>query len=173
MDHFFEMIVTEHQKVVFGLLVSLVKDQHLAEDLTQETFMVLFRKSRQMDTSRPILPWLLKTARNLAANARRRQMAKCITPDKDDQTVDFWQQISSPSLGATWDDRLEKLADCCRQLPLLKRGMLELFYCEGCTAGQIASKLDMPVVSVYNHLARSRRLLYDCIRRKSPGDINE
>ncbi|MDF1845225.1 MAG: sigma factor, partial [Rubripirellula sp.] len=73
MDKFFELIAGEHRANVFGLLYSLLRDRDLAEDLTQETFVVLFNKIGEIDVSQPILPWLLTTARNLAANAQRRR----------------------------------------------------------------------------------------------------
>ena len=73
MDRFFELIVGEHRTTVFGLLFSLLRDRDLAEDLTQETFVVLLKKVDDIDVSQPILPWLLTTARNLAANAQRRR----------------------------------------------------------------------------------------------------
>lgn len=103
MNQFFEVIVTEHQQSVFGLLYSLLRDREMAEDLTQEVFMILNRKIDEIDVSRPILPWLLATARNLAANARRKSAKERSLFLHGEAASSFWESFSNPALGADWD----------------------------------------------------------------------
>jgi RNA polymerase sigma-70 factor (ECF subfamily) len=53
-----------HADRVFAFLRRLCVDRQLAEDLFQETWCSAAREFGRLDGSRPLLPWLLTTARN-------------------------------------------------------------------------------------------------------------
>ncbi len=104
MDKFFEVIVSEHRATVFGMLFSLLRDRELAEDLAQETFVVLFKKIDDVDVSQPILPWLLATARTLAANAYRRRKLEHAVLLRGQATIEIWEQLGDRELAGLNDD---------------------------------------------------------------------
>lgn len=56
---------------VFRFVLAWTNDWTSAEDLTQETYLRLWRHRAAIDWDRPILPWLLVTARRLASNRFR------------------------------------------------------------------------------------------------------
>lgn len=166
MNRFFDIIVTEHQQSVFGLLFSLLRDRDLAEDVTQETFLVLLRKIGEIDVSRPILPWLLTTARNLAANAQRKLAAERSRFLSGEAAARFWEDLSSPRLGVDWDERLQALRDCRSRLSPDQAEVVQLYYDREQPARSIAATLDAAVSAIHNRLARARKALHDCIQRK-------
>lgn len=166
MDRFFEVIVTEHRLTVFGLLFSLVRDRELAEDLTQETFLVLLRKIDEIDVSKPILPWLLGTARNLAANARRHQSVEQRLFLKGEVAAAFWEDLGRSDLGADWPDKFSALQQCREGLSPPQKEAVELFYKENQSCDSIASRLGVATSAIHNRLMRARRALRECIENK-------
>jgi RNA polymerase sigma factor (sigma-70 family) len=67
----FAELVRRHVDFVYSAALRMVRDAHLAEDVTQGAFVALARNARQL-TDRPILSgWLHRTAQNLAANTVR------------------------------------------------------------------------------------------------------
>lgn len=64
-------LVRRHQEAVFRLAYLLLGDSDEAEDVAQETFIRAFRALNQFDKARPLRPWLLQIARNLAYNRQR------------------------------------------------------------------------------------------------------
>lgn len=66
-----ESLVRQHQTTVFRLAFLIVGDAGAAEDVAQETFLRAFRSLSRFDVSRPLRPWLLQIATNLAYNQRR------------------------------------------------------------------------------------------------------
>jgi RNA polymerase sigma factor (sigma-70 family) len=60
-----------HSKDVFRFLLAWTNDWASAEDLTQEAYLRLWRHRASVDWQRPILGWLLVTARHLANNRFR------------------------------------------------------------------------------------------------------
>jgi RNA polymerase sigma-70 factor, ECF subfamily len=66
-----EPLVLAHQEAVFRLSYLLLGDPDDAEDIAQETFLRAWNHLKRFDTGRPLRPWLLSIASNLASNRRR------------------------------------------------------------------------------------------------------
>src|SRR5512138_2853121 len=60
-----------HQEAVFRLAYLLLSDPDEAEDVAQETFLRAWNHLKRFDFTRPLRPWLLSIASNLASNRRR------------------------------------------------------------------------------------------------------
>src|SRR6266705_588129 len=67
----FAELVRRHVDLVYSAALRMVRDAHLAQDVTQGVFVALAQNSRGLK-DRPVLSgWLHRTAQNLAANAVR------------------------------------------------------------------------------------------------------
>jgi len=66
-----EPLVLAHQEAVFRLSYLLLGDPDDAEDVAQETFLRAWNHLGRFDPTRPLRPWLLSIASNLASNRRR------------------------------------------------------------------------------------------------------
>lgn len=66
-----EALVRAHQEPVFRLAYLILGDADDAEDAAQETFIRAYTALNRFDESRPLRPWLLSIAANLARNRRR------------------------------------------------------------------------------------------------------
>ena len=66
-----EPLVLAHQEAVFRLSYLLLGDPDDAEDNAQETFLRAWNHLKRFDSTRPLRPWLLSIASNLASNRRR------------------------------------------------------------------------------------------------------
>ncbi|MCX7710166.1 MAG: RNA polymerase sigma factor [Clostridia bacterium] len=68
-----EEIFKEHSTYVYRIALFLMKSRELAEDVTQETMIQVFRKYHTYDSSKPIRPWIYKIAVNTTRNMLRKQ----------------------------------------------------------------------------------------------------
>jgi RNA polymerase sigma factor (sigma-70 family) len=66
-----EPLVLANQEAVFRLAYLLLGDPDDAEDVAQETFLRAWNHLGRFDRTRPLRPWLLSIAANLARNRRR------------------------------------------------------------------------------------------------------
>ena len=66
-----EPLMLAHQEPVFRLAYLFLGDPDDAEDITQETFLRAYRNLKRFDSARPLRPWLLSIAANLARNHHR------------------------------------------------------------------------------------------------------
>lgn len=61
-----EKYYLKHKNDIFRFVLSIVKDIHLAEDITQESFLKLFENQNTIKDFSKIKSWLFTTARNLS-----------------------------------------------------------------------------------------------------------
>lgn len=95
-EFLYERAYHQHSKDVFRFILAWTNDWSSAEDLTQETYLRLWRHRGSVDWGRPMLPWLLVTARHLANN-RFRALRRRLTSPQTDVGLD-------ESLRARWLD---------------------------------------------------------------------
>jgi RNA polymerase sigma factor (sigma-70 family) len=119
----FGELARRHVDFVYSAALRMVRDSHLAEDVTQGVFMALAQNARQL-TKHPVLAgWLHRTTQNLAGKAvrsevRRRareQEAAAMNELTSTKPDDLWEQIA-PQL----DDALGDLSEADRDALLLR-----------------------------------------------------
>lgn len=82
-DRAFEQLYRDHLKDVYSYSYYRIGNHHDAEDLTEQTFLQAYRhfaRARQESNGRPLRPWLIRIAHNLAANYHRDRSRKPQTP---------------------------------------------------------------------------------------------
>jgi RNA polymerase sigma-70 factor (ECF subfamily) len=138
-----------YNRPVFSLLLRMTGERAVAEELLQETFLRLWRRSETFEPSRgAILPWLLTIARNLALDrirsASERQRRREDVPDALPDRVGAIR-------GEAWVDA-QRQADRVRatlaDLPDEQRKALELAYFEGMSHSEVATAMDRPLGTV-------------------------
>jgi RNA polymerase sigma-70 factor (ECF subfamily) len=133
---------------VYGYVCSILRDEHDAEDVTQQVFaklMTVLVKYEERDV--PFAAWILRVARNVALDhARQRRPLPC----EEIRDVDVHDDFA----GAR--ERSIALHDALRALPEAQREVVLLRLVLGLTPGEIAGRLSRTEPSVHglNHRAR-------------------
>lgn len=169
MNEFFEIVVREKYKAVYGFLFSMVREKQLAEELTQDTFLVLVKKINTLDRAAPIMPWLLTTAKNLAWNAQKKQNLKKRIFLEGNTSLEFWKTIDGEDLFL--DNHIKALEHCLSELTDQQSEAVKMFYNEKFSCIEIAKKLNLAVEAVYNRLTRVRKSLRRCIEKKMTDSL--
>ncbi len=74
LDRAFEALYRDHLRDVYSYCYYRIGNHHDAEDLTEQTFLQAYRhfgRARRESDGRPLRPWLIRIAHNLAANYHR------------------------------------------------------------------------------------------------------
>jgi len=74
LDRAFEQVYKDHLRDVYSYAYYRIGDHHDAEDLTEQTFLQAYRhfeRARRESQGRPLRPWLIRIAHNLASNYHR------------------------------------------------------------------------------------------------------
>ena len=83
LDADFSELYKAHLKDVYSYAYYRVGNHHDAEDLTEQTFLQAYRhfaRAQEESKGRPLRPWLIRIAHNLAANYYRDRSRRPQTP---------------------------------------------------------------------------------------------
>ena len=154
--------LTRHHDELLGFLYSLVGNWQDAQDVLQQTSMVLWRKYDQFDPSTSFMDWATRVAFYEAKNFIR-QVAR----DRHyfgDQLLQTLAEERRQDL-ANCGRRAAALQSCMNKLRSDDRDLLAQVYDQHQAVGQIASAIGVAVQSVYNRLYRLRKRLADCVQQ--------
>lgn len=90
LDAEFSELYRTHLRDVYSYAYYRVGDHHDAEDLTEQTFLQAYRhfeRAQRESRGRPLRPWLIKIAHNLAANLYRDRSRKPASPIDDTTSI--------------------------------------------------------------------------------------
>jgi RNA polymerase sigma-70 factor (ECF subfamily) len=89
LDRDFTELYKAHLRDVYSYAYYRIGNHHDAEDLTEQTFLQAYRhfeRAQRESNGRPLRPWLIRIAHNLAANYYRDRSRRPVT-QLDDATV--------------------------------------------------------------------------------------
>jgi RNA polymerase sigma-70 factor (ECF subfamily) len=147
-------------RLAYSVILRIVRDEHIAEDLVQETFIRVWNRIQGFDHERGALgAWLLTVARNRAIDYRRSNLGRntevAVEPEMLDRPALF-ANVDSEILGI---DRLRLLRQAFEKLTPNQREVLELAYWEGLSQTEMAEKLNQPLGTVKTWVRTALRTL--------------
>ncbi|WP_010586731.1 sigma-70 family RNA polymerase sigma factor [Schlesneria paludicola] len=166
-DQFFEILVREHADMLMVYLRTVVRDPVTVDDLFQETMLTAWRTIERFDRERPFGPWLRGIAGKLILAWRRKSASQPRLCDEQvleqlDRRMSQVQRLN----GDTFDEKLEALRDCIRNLPEAYRQTIELRYQEEMKPVSITQHLKLNSEAVKKRLQRARIMLLECLTGK-------
>jgi RNA polymerase sigma-70 factor (ECF subfamily) len=155
-------LVHAHQAGVWRYLRFLGCEPAEADDLTQETFLTVFRDGFDVRSSAQTASYLRTVARNKLLMARRKTNSRPALVDLEAAEAVWAQAAGDDGL----DDYLAALRECLETVTPRVRKALELRYNHRASRAQIAEKLELAVEGVKTMLRRARTALRDCVERR-------
>jgi RNA polymerase sigma factor (sigma-70 family) len=134
----FAELVRRYTDLVYSAALRMVTDPHLAQDVTQNTFVALAKQAGQIKELPALCGWLHQTARNIAAQsvrtdvrrrAREQEAATMNEPFSNEPEI-AWQEIA-PHL----DSALEELGELDREALMLRYFQNQPFHAIGFVLG--------------------------------------
>jgi RNA polymerase sigma-70 factor (ECF subfamily) len=153
----------EVQTRLYGYIHSLARDLNDADDLFQQTTLIMWKKFDEYDRGRSFFSWACGIARLEVVNFLRSRTRRRLY-FSDDLTLLLIEAQDGISHDAI-DDRQDALASCMAKLRQRDRELLLECYQETGGVNQAAGKRGRSPQSVFNSLRRIRRALFVCISR--------
>ena len=156
-------LITRHQSSLHAYILSLLPNASKADDVLQETNLVLWRKSAEYDSARPFMPWACRIA-YFQVKAALRDAAR----DRhvfDPDLLDLLAAEDAPDADRT--AALDHaLRDCLDQLPGEKRELILHRYQPDSSVDEIAAARNISSGALSLQLHRIRRMLGNCVEGK-------
>jgi RNA polymerase sigma-70 factor (ECF subfamily) len=141
----FEELVRRTARLVFSRLYLETGDTHRTEDLAQDTFLIAWRKIRQVTDAAGFRPWLLTIAHSVAIDAARKNSRKKRSKPKP------WRELTqeppdeglSPEESALREESRQQVLTVLRSLPEEYRLPITLRYIGGADYETIGRQLGL------------------------------
>lgn len=157
----FAVLVRRYEGFVRAMLSNLCRNRALADDLSQESFLVAWRKLRSLDNPASFRGWLKRLAyRQFLHHYRHQQVEqKHAEPPDDEVAVEL-----------NVDDELAGLLEICSPL---EQELLILCYGFEFTYAEIAATRHMAVGTVKSHVHRAKQKIQAHINQPGGEKVGE
>jgi RNA polymerase sigma-70 factor (ECF subfamily) len=151
-----------HQRTLYGLIYTLVHNATDAEDLLQQTSLVLWQKFDEFALGTNFSAWACQIAHfTVLDHLKKKRRSRVVFSD---ELITLLAETRYDSNESQITDAAI-LAECIEKLSEGDRKLIGLCYGVKRDIKAAAAALGRPAASVYVSLSRVRRLLLDCLHR--------
>jgi RNA polymerase sigma-70 factor (ECF subfamily) len=166
----FEALYERHSREVWALAYARWMNADTAMDITQETFLRLWKQWEAGETILNPRAWLLRVARNLAEDHAKSAFRRNGThPPQTMNGVMGHDPMPLDSLER--EETFAQLRSELEQLPPADREILTLRYALEYNTGEIAELLAINATAVHMRLSRARQRLADRLKAQGVGQL--
>lgn len=165
----FTILVNDYRPMILAYLRSQLQDEHLAEDLTQETFLAAQKTLDQFEEGGHFGKWLRGIARNKALMHWRSARRKPLLIDSRvvEGIEEVFNELDDEQAGGEyWDQRKRALRECIAGLSRQLRGAVELVYYKEQSLDEAALVLASNRAAIGQRLSRARKAIFVCVNEK-------
>ncbi len=150
--------------VVHGLALRILGDAAVAEEVTLDVYMQVWRQAVQYDSSRGApLSWLLTVARSRAIDRRRAGASQRAQTDPLPATVGLVSTAPGPEEDTSIAERRRIVQGALTRLPAEQRQAVEMAYFTGLSHSEIAAALAEPLGTVKTRIRIGLSRLRDAL----------
>ena len=159
----FEHLVRKYQKQVHTLAWRKIRDFHIAEDITQETFLQVYQKLETLKDPARFSRWLYVIADRLCvAWLRKNQRQTESLEDADLSGIEseaYSRYIATEHANTIAEARRDLVEELIAKLKEGNRTVITLHYLEGMTYAEISNFLGVSENTIKSRLRRARQQL--------------
>jgi len=155
--------ITSFQSSLYAYICTLLGDNEHAQDVLQETNLVLWEKASLFDESRPFRPWAYQFAfQQVRAYRKKLHRDRLVFDDKmlttlHDESIREMAQL---------EERLQELDRCVDKLPDKQRDLIRQRYEKGRSIPEMATESGQSKNALTVMLYRARNAIFECMRRR-------
>ena len=148
----FRTLYERYGSLVYSTCLRVVRDAQIAEDMSQEIFLRVWRKPESFSAERGrFVTWLTSVTRNRAVDEirsrNRRYRHETASPEEQEREVPASERMD-PALTAELSDQRNLINIALEEIPAEQRECIQLAYFGGLTQQEISERLEQPLGTV-------------------------
>ncbi len=160
----YQDLMRRYERYIYRLCHSFIGHREDALDLTQETFIRVFKGLDTYQLNRPFKPWLRQVVVNTCVNFLQSRTSSPLFLDQpladgDLTLADTVASRDNPVQEIEWQEIGCFLQEAISRLPQVYRLLIVLRHQEGMSYKEIADETGVPLGTVKTHLFRARAAL--------------
>jgi RNA polymerase sigma factor (sigma-70 family) len=166
-DAAFGALVRRHQKGIHALAWRKVGDFHVAEEITQDTFLQVYKNLAQLKNPNQFAGWMYVIASRLCLKWIQKHKDTSVIHSLEDTPVEeidessYTHHVSEQRKAEITENRHELVKKLLAKLPESERTIVTLYYLGEMTAKEIGKYLGVSVNTVKSRLRRGRKRLQE------------
>ncbi|MEX2478346.1 MAG: sigma-70 family RNA polymerase sigma factor [Gracilimonas sp.] len=143
-----------YNRLLFGLILSILKKREEAEDTLQEVFTKIWEKAEQFDLERgTVYTWIVSLTRNksidrLRSKVYKEQKKQSTSLDDEDVFHPLYSDESDPLENTILTERAKIVRDALNKISEKQRKVLQVAYFNGMSQSEISEEFDIPLGTV-------------------------
>ena len=160
-DQAFERLFKTHFRGLHGYAYTILRDNHLAEEIVQTVFVKLYEKAGRIWIETSLESYLYRSVYNESLNHRKREK---IRSDYQSMAVRRVDEVSPVEEAGTYRELETRLQHALEELPERCRTIFQLSRFEGLKYREIADLLGLSVKTVENQMGKALRVLREKLK---------
>jgi RNA polymerase sigma-70 factor, ECF subfamily len=157
----FARLFSRHARRIYAFIVTLVFSHHDAEEVFQNTSVVLWNKFGEFRPDSNFFAWASRIAYYEVLNLMKQHRRGAVVSEESLQAL----ADEATALSDDTPARIAALDDCLSRLPVADREIIQERYFYQRPPKQIAAMRSRSLDSVYRALSRIHNLLLECVER--------
>jgi len=150
-----ELLIQKYLKPIYGYVFKFVQNQQDAEDLTQETFLKMWRNLKKFKKEKNFKSWLFTIAKNTCFDfLRKKKKNLALNLENLEIIADFAPSFLEELEKENWTEKIKREME---KLPFKMQKVLDLYYNFGLNFREISEILREPVNTIKS---RHNRAIY-------------
>jgi RNA polymerase sigma-70 factor (ECF subfamily) len=156
-------LIARYQLRVFRFIIRLVRNEALAEELTNEVFHEAWRNAERFEGRSSPQTWLLSIAHNRAVSQLRKRREESWNEDEAREIAD---DDDTPEVTAQKTDKAAIMRACLADLSPEHREIVDLVYYHEQSIAEASSVLGIPEATVKTRMFYARKKLSELLKAR-------
>jgi RNA polymerase sigma factor (sigma-70 family) len=153
----YSRLIQAYQSRLYNFVRSMVQNEELAEDITQESFVKAYFNLNKLKEPARFKSWLFRIANNNTLDYLRKK--KLPVQDVDESVRESYVDVGSPEAGAIEGERSAHIWSALAKLKPEQRNILVMCDIQGLSYAEIAEALGVPFGTVQSRIFYARKKL--------------
>ena len=167
-DHSFSLLVNRHKELVYTMAVRIVKNDQVAEEVAQDTFVSAYRSLKSFEFKSKFSTWVYRITYNLSLNALKKEKRNrdlyVENSIEELENINRTDHKSESILDLVEKQDLTKIIQkCLKMLPSKYSFVLTMFHINELKYEEISEITALPIGTVKSLIFRGRTLLKNLI----------
>jgi RNA polymerase sigma-70 factor (ECF subfamily) len=159
----YEALVKKYSNLVGSIAYNIIGDVHVAGDITQETFLKVYRHLPELEEVKRFKGWLCSIVRTTCVDYLRKERIKPASLDKisEDGVEPEGEVIASAirPVSQELEELREKILSVVNDLPRIYQQIILLRHLRRMTYREMGDYLGLPIATIESRLYRARLML--------------
>lgn len=151
----YETLYKKYYKALVVYAKQFVKDLHVSEDITQDTFIAIYEKQSNLEIRTSFKSFMYTAVRNNCLNYLKKEAKMIDVPFAQNESITEEEDATTISN----IELAEKLAKAINELPRQNQEIFKLSRYRGLTNEEIASRLNLTKRTVETHISNALKKL--------------